>query len=118
MYKLIKEEGDGIRPLFISDKAHSLMSGQEFAEYKYVGDDPDGPDEDELNRQHDVDHYETHIITEEDLDNNPELKADGVKVGDTIKYPKSQSGEKLNHSSIVSTGSESGQAVSEEQEKA
>lgn len=31
-----------------------------------------------------------HIVTQEDLDNNPQLVEDGVKVGDTIQVPETE----------------------------
>lgn len=31
---------------------------------------------------------ESHIVTEEDVENNPQLKDNGVKVGDEIQIPK------------------------------
>jgi len=36
------------------------------------------------------DGFEDHIVTEEDLKNNPDLVAQGIKVGDVVQIPKSE----------------------------
>lgn len=115
MYKLTKE--DGIHDSVIGDRQYHSLPGTLHEAYEYVGPDPDPAEHDDVNdkieRLNNADGIDgeknmgqekiydkngnkpdedgeniDHIVSQEDLDNNPELVQEGVKIGDTIKFPK------------------------------
>lgn len=48
-----------------------------------------------LNPQPNNDNVQPHTVTQEDLDNNPDLAEAGVEVGEEILVPKQPTGKKL-----------------------
>lgn len=115
MYKLIKE--DGIHDTVIGDRQYHSLPGILIGMYEYSGPDPEPAEHDDINEtierlnrsdgingdknmgQEQVEAPESdkpdengvdidHVISQEDLDNNPMLVEEGVKVGDVVKIPK------------------------------
>lgn len=51
---------------------------------------PEEIEEDDEDEEEDDDLMEDHVVTEEDIKNNPSLTDDGIEVGDTIRIPKQE----------------------------
>lgn len=87
-----------------SETDYQEIEAQVAAYQKYVEEngDPDAPSEEEK--------LEDHVVTQEDLDNNPELVTEGVSVGDTIQVAVSEDesveGEEAGEESEESEASE------------
>lgn len=45
----------------------------------------------------DSDNLQDHVVTEEDIEENPELENEGIKVGDTIQILETEEDEKYNN---------------------
>lgn len=103
-YALAKSAGIDIKPLFAG-----IIKG--------LGDeDIDDDDEDEDLDEPEI-KEEDHIVTEEDLQNNPELANDGIKVGDTIKVPVKEDDPEETEEQKEQARKDAENAIKEEEEK-
>lgn len=90
MYKLIKE--DGVHDSVVSDYHFHSMTQLDSALYEEYDDEAEkklAPETTIEEAVHDViSEVIDHVITQADLDANPDLEKEGVKLGDTVQFTK------------------------------